>query len=679
MKNINKTKLFTIFVAVVMAITATSCLDPLDSVDGMPNASVAPLSLSINPAVWEDMCRVGEINPILDRFSHELMGFMSCPTFANLVAHELLYKRRFLLARDLADEWTEFGRQIWGIWGAETYFFRYYYPDDIRISLIGGSIWELRDRYESAGSCIYAFGPIIVYRPCEYNPCEYNDVTWSNVLPGYKSGIDPHQIDCLESFDGIAFLVELNIATNGILDGEINDPYAIHNMQQARLNLMEEGIYIPEFEANKRYIRFLPRDEYELDLLTSDSTFILFEFPLHYEIRMNETCRHHNSNLPEGAIPWQYVVVPIYRTLPNVRHELLYYVFIPDLNSDEPEDYYYYHYRELLIHESYRLTGNNDESGCNQMMSTRFFRPSRWHASGRITMWDDNLGTIPIHGVTVVARSWARVEEAITDRDGRFHAGRFIYNVTYSIRWSRHQYSIRAGTINQAVYIGPTQRREWNLHLDDRTTARHRLQRFYATIHRAAHHYYYRDIRGLRRPPQNGFLRRQMRIAAVDNSGGGRFSPVLPNQIKIWNPDRESMETYAITIHELAHASHWNMIGTLNYALTSSRVKESWANGVMWELTRMVYPEYRGFPTDRHRFPGYTNIVIDMIDTQADNASNNGVGEPHDRVEGYTIRQIEDALSRGIVTWNNWRNNMKIYSNETRIHLDALFDFWGTQ
>ena len=266
------------------------------------------------------------------------------------------------------------------------------------------------------------------------------------------------------------------------LGDEINDPYAIHNIELAQASLRSAGIDVPPIQANRKYIRFLPKDEYELDLLTQDSTLILFEFPLHYEIAVDGVY-YRDPTLPADAITWQYTVVPLDKELPDLEYELLYKVFIPDLDSEESIStrsstgaacFY-----EMLLRESYKLTGNAGESDNNQI-STRIF--NRWHASGQITMWDNNLHRrIPVHGVTVVARSSTRVEEDVTDSDGRFHAGRFIYDVTYSIRWERHQFAIRAGTINQAVHIGPRGRNQWNLYLD----ASHPLQIYYAVIHRA--------------------------------------------------------------------------------------------------------------------------------------------------------------------------------------------------
>jgi len=42
-------------------------------------------------------------------------------------------------------------------------------------------------------------------------------------------------------------------------------------------------------------------------------------------------------------------------------------------------------------------------------------------------------------------------------------------------------------------------RGDWNLNIKGGT------QEYYATLFRAAHHYYYKNIKGLRRPSQNSF------------------------------------------------------------------------------------------------------------------------------------------------------------------------------
>lgn len=47
-----------------------------------------------------------------------------------------------------------------------------------------------------------------------------------------------------------------------------------------------------------------------------------------------------------------------------------------------------------------------------------------------------------------------------------------------------------------------------------------------------------------------------------------------------------------------------------------------------------------------------------------------------DKVEGYTMSQIESALI-GCDTWNKWRDNIKRkYNNNTKQYVDELFASW---
>ncbi len=230
--------------------------------------------------------------------------------------------------------------------------------------------------------------------------------------------------------------------------------------------------------------------------------------------------------------------------------------------------------------------------------------------------------------------------------------------------------------MDAAETIGPNKDGWWSVNFKGG------VSQFHATIFRAAHHYYYGNIKGLRRPPQNGFFGNNLKIRAKNednsNAWGQHCGPCnflgLTTEIWIYNMTLGSgnyVDLYATTIHELAHASHWAMDevnyenmcdGGVVFCSGDLKVAESWAVGVEWELTRMVYPDY---------IPGYsgnyTGVVEDMIDGR----------QGYDQVEGYTIRQIEDALM-GEKKWNGWRDNIKNkYNNATENKLDALFAEWN--
>lgn len=103
-------------------------------------------------------------------------------------------------------------------------------------------------------------------------------------------------------------------------------------------------------------------------------------------------------------------------------------------------------------------------------------------------------------------------------------------------------------------------------------------------------------------------------------------------------------------------------------------MKESWARGVQWELTRMIYQGYRGGVTFR---PNYTQVVVDMIDLPSDKDINFGSEDlSQDDVQGYTIKQIEDALN-GQKSWANWNKNIKNkFDNGSENNLETLFNHW---
>ncbi len=101
-------------------------------------------------------------------------------------------------------------------------------------------------------------------------------------------------------------------------------------------------------------------------------------------------------------------------------------------------------------------------------------------------------------------------------------------------------------------------------------------------------------------------------------------------------------------------------------------MKESWARGVQYYLTRMVYPEYKGGKI----FGPYTNVVVDLIDTRSDDDKNLGKTYAEgDKVEGYSMPQIESALI-GCNTWIKWRDKIKTYPNATKQYVDQLFSIW---
>lgn len=307
------------------------------------------------------------------------------------------------------------------------------------------------------------------------------------------------------------------------------------------------------------------------------------------------------------------------------------------------------------------LTGNTPEEHHDNAR----FLPSKWRPAGKIEVWDDEFDEWSgVYGIEVRARRWFVTYKGTTNSNGSYSCdGKFRYDAHYSIKWERHQYSIRAGRLFQAKMDGPQKKGDWNVQIPDDD-----IQQFYAFLHIAAYEYYYGDILDLKRPPENDLLHPQMKIAGMDDYYPGvlgsynhhhRYLGIL-TPIKMYrkriNDDgvvsiRDSRGLYATMIHELAHASHWELRkGKWDHG-TSRKLKESWAEGVEWALTKLRYPNYIGislnsFEDMRTSLDGaYTSLVIDLVD-DLNQASffGNATEYPLDLVTGYTMAQIEAVL-----------------------------------
>jgi hypothetical protein len=464
-----------------------------------------------------------------------------------------------------------------------------------------------------------------------------------------------------------------NYPNGGIVLGQkLENPYELEVMQQAYDNLITQNPSLRESAEKDKlkethyYIKFNPESEKEYAILTADPALIFYEYPLDYEIKVKGNS-YQDPEIPVGKPTYQYCAVEVKKTLPKgVKYKVLAKLFIPEAGDGQ--------FAKLpngritaselsnqLEYEAFRLTKNLDDL---KNRNSKNGKIAGYTPAGKITVWDDLKNqVIGMEGVEVRARRWFTTYTGITNAAGDYTCnGSFINDANYSIDWERYNFAIRDGWLSGACYDGPKQGGNWDLYLNGGA------QMFYARIFRAAYRYYYKDINGLRRPPENSFWSTQLHIRAYDEentSVNGSHCPScrflgLGSAIKIYNPSRPSSDVFGTVIHELAHAAHWNM-NSNGYNNAETILSESWARGVQWSLGNLEYSNYSPV-----YFTNYTGVVQDMIDPL----------DGYDQVEGYTIRQLEDALY-GQTTWNDWRNVIKnIYNNATENNLDNLFDFW---
>jgi hypothetical protein len=522
------------------------------------------------------------------------------------------------------------------------------------------------------------------------------------------------------------FLTESDMKGMTKLGKQLENPYSVENMRKAYTSIKSSistgRIASEEIEIKTThlYLKFKPQNEEELSILKRDSTLILFEYPMdHVIIESGEF--YHDPTVPIDKPTYQYTAVKVEKDLPTgVDYEVLAELFIPDekKDGDDPNGRIASdEFIDLLVDEALKITGNLDQtSATNGKIQARDWRPA-----GRIRVWDDQVRNyVPVVDVEVRAKRWFTVHKGTTNSQGVYSCdGTFNRQADYSIQWEKYHFSVRTGTFGQAENSESNITGNWNRNYGaNGSSVVNNTQQYYALIFQAARDYYYGGRFGLSSPPRNGTLHPQVKIAAditerqndkpshaaMYARTGGIFPSIY---VRTWG--RISPRVYAVTVHELAHAAHWDMDRSAFRDLVASMfileddsrnaVIESWASGVEWQFAQERYKNLFGISNFtykgnyQHLFISpynldanhliYTSIVVDMIDNcnqRIDNCNllgtNTRFKSPQDRVNGYTILEIERGL-KGSRTWNEWRNNMiDLHTNNSEVFVYELFSNW---
>jgi len=213
------------------------------------------------------------------------------------------------------------------------------------------------------------------------------------------------------------------------LGKKLENPYSVANMKKAykslkakstlattsaNLSTLSNDVEIA-IKPTHLYLKFIPKNDEELSILESDSTLILYSYPLDYEIIEGDG-EYRDPDVPEGQPTYQYCAVKVDKKLPTeVESEILEELFIPD--EDKIEDDVTQNTTsntatlsvldadntiEKLVDEALRLTNNldniekttaattNDESNIGVLF---FKRRPKWRPAGTIKVWDDDVVT----------------------------------------------------------------------------------------------------------------------------------------------------------------------------------------------------------------------------------------------------------------------------------------------
>lgn len=198
-----------------------------------------------------------------------------------------------------------------------------------------------------------------------------------------------------------------------VLGDQLEDPYSVENMTKALESLYPTKADRVAMDPTDLYVRFLPKDEEQYELLESLGLQML-DHPVDFEV-IREGDWYHDPEIPEDEITWQYAVVPVGFAFPSgLRYEVLDECYIADNVAATKGDGIDW---EEVEREAYRLSGNESLLAPESKAGGSTEGPS-----GRIAIMDPEVSSEPIgvKGVMVSCNSFVKFANAYTDEDGNY-------------------------------------------------------------------------------------------------------------------------------------------------------------------------------------------------------------------------------------------------------------------
>lgn len=199
-----------------------------------------------------------------------------------------------------------------------------------------------------------------------------------------------------------------------VLGEKLDDPYTVENMTKALVSLYPTKADRVSVDPTDWYVRLLPGSD-EVYGRLCDMGVVMMDHPMDYEI-VKDGDYYHDPELPEDAITWQYALVPVGFEFPEgVEHEILDDCYIPEHDHSTKAEAFDW---DAVEAESYRLTGNADMLPEPLVKGRTDYSPAV--PSGRIAIIDRAQDDEPIgvKGVRVMCNSFVRVSTCYTDDGG---------------------------------------------------------------------------------------------------------------------------------------------------------------------------------------------------------------------------------------------------------------------
>ena len=386
--------------------------------------------------------------------------------------------------------------------------------------------------------------------------------------------------------------------------------------------------------------------------------------------------------------------------------------------------------QETISHNELVNRGLNYSDVSIDFTAFFWFFGRKWNPYGRVTVEEDALvningganSIVGVRGAEIRVRKWGWlvVSRGFTREDGSFRCSstrtKYVKYACYfnnkekgflGIRY--RNFTIMDGSVFwSAKHRGHRRfkRAPWYQHFPQSIGK----SQFFGLVQNGAYDYYHYWTKGR---PFDLTTPRRLRISAKywgDGSNHTWFDGLLWSEIRVSRRSgktyRGSDGIYATTTHELTHASHYAMDSGMFFNFRGSRnerevLRESWAEGVETIITNHRYQQLEpayfrpvnrdiGWNFSRQlRIPlntsvygyppmnEYTPLFIDLNDN-LNQSSHFHSSLPLDRLSGYSVDQMEDALDDCRFLEDLEDNLRNDFNNPTEGFLNDVFDYAQT-
>lgn len=381
----------------------------------------------------------------------------------------------------------------------------------------------------------------------------------------------------IENTKSVSDLIESKFGEPMVLGEKIDNPYSVKSLKKMR------SAVVP----THYYVRFLPENKQEYGFLLKSIR--CFPFPLDRKIIEGGSFYRDPDPANVGKpFSWQYAVVPVQQTLPDVQYEILDELCIPE----DPD--------EQIMTRGAGGTGGGPIGPPGSPLHKVVVR-----------VWDNLLNQfIPLQGLGVNVINVAAGQSltyGITDATGTAVMSRYFTvtkDIFYSIFWSdgkEGKWFLSDGNNNQLFYNVKAVAGVTNIDIKSSST-NVVVEQLLGTIHRAAYRTYYKQNSDLLKPVHEDFIQ----VAYLDKNhadyAGVYYSyppySSYPN-IEIYGRSssgalKPTKNIFSTTVHEFAHLNHDVNSGrrTNVFGFSERIISESWARAVQKLLTNLEYAFY---------------------------------------------------------------------------------------